>query len=50
MIEEFARSIIDGTRPPVDVVDALNMTAPGLMSEVSRAKGGCPVDVPEFKL
>jgi len=50
MIEEFARSIIDDTKPPVDVVDALNMTAPGLMSEVSRAKGGQPVDVPEFKL
>lgn len=50
MIEEFARSIIDDTKPPVDVVDALNMTAPGLMSEVSRQKGGCPVDVPEFVL
>ena len=50
MIEEFARSIIDNTKPPVDVVDALNMTAPGLMSEISRQQGGCPVDVPEFKL
>jgi len=50
MLEDFARCIIDDTRPPVDVVDALNMTAPGLMSEVSRQKGGCPVDVPQFKL
>jgi predicted dehydrogenase len=50
MMEEFARSIIDDTKPPVDIVDALNMTIVGLMSEVSRSKGGCPVEVPEFKL
>jgi predicted dehydrogenase len=50
MLEEFARCILDDTRPPVDVVDALNLTAPGLMSEVSRQKGGQPVEVPEFVL
>ena len=50
MIEAFARCILDDTRPPIDVVDALNMTAPGLMSEVSIARGGAPVAVPEFKL
>ncbi len=50
MIEAFARCILDDTRPPVDVVDALKMTAPGLLSEVSRDRGGQPVDVPEFKL
>ena len=50
MVEEFARCILDDTKPPVDVVDALNMTAPGLLSEVSRARGGAPVEVPEFRL
>jgi predicted dehydrogenase len=50
MIEEFARCILDDTRPPVDVVDALNMTAPGLLSEASRERGGAPVEVPEFLL
>ncbi len=50
MLEEFARCILDDTRPPVDVVDALNMTAPGLLSEVSRQKGGAPIEVPEFVL
>lgn len=49
MLEDFARCILDDTRPPIDVVDALNMTAPGLMSEVSAERGGAPVDVPEFK-
>ncbi|PJB62481.1 MAG: hypothetical protein CO096_25360 [Armatimonadetes bacterium CG_4_9_14_3_um_filter_66_14] len=48
MIEDFARSILDDTRPPIDVVDALNMTAPGLLSEVSRERGGEPVEVPAF--
>ena len=28
MIEDFARCIIEDHRPPIDVVDALNMTAP----------------------
>lgn len=50
MIEAFARSILEDTRPPIDVIDALNLTAPGLMSEVSRRKGGQPVEVPEFQL
>lgn len=48
MIEEFARCVIEDTRPPIDVVDALNMTAPGLLSEVSREQGGIPVEVPDF--
>ncbi|MBM4049011.1 MAG: Gfo/Idh/MocA family oxidoreductase [Planctomycetes bacterium] len=48
MMKDFARCILENTRPPIDVVDALNMTAPGLLSEVSLERGGAPVDVPEF--
>lgn len=48
MIEDFARSIIEDTRPPIDVIDALNMTVPGLLSEISCERGGVPVEVPEF--
>lgn len=48
LIEEFAQSIIHQTRPPIDIIDALNITAPGLVSEQSRQRGGQPVDVPEF--
>tara|TARA_B100000809_G_C15004488_1_gene482698 strand:+ start:242 stop:409 length:168 start_codon:yes stop_codon:yes gene_type:complete len=48
MIEDFARCIIEDRRPPIDIVDALNMTAPGLVSEISRELGGIPVDVPDF--
>ncbi len=50
MVEDFARCILDDTRPPIDIIDALNMTVPGLMSEVSIQQGGVPVEVPEFQL
>jgi hypothetical protein len=36
-------------RRQVDVVDALNTTAPGLPSEVLRQRGEAPVGVPELK-
>lgn len=49
MIEAFARSILNGTPPPVDIAKALNWTAAGLLSEVSRAQGSKVVDVPEFR-
>ncbi|NLC59298.1 MAG: Gfo/Idh/MocA family oxidoreductase [Armatimonadetes bacterium] len=48
MLEDFARCIIEDTRPPVDVIDAVNLTAPGLLSEISREQGGIPVAVPDF--
>lgn len=50
MLDAFARCILDDTREPVNVEDALNLTAPGLLSEVSRERGGVPVEVPEFRL
>ncbi|MDA0841853.1 MAG: Gfo/Idh/MocA family oxidoreductase [Planctomycetota bacterium] len=50
MIQDFASCIINDTPPPIDVIDAVNMTAPGLMSELSRERGGTPVEVPKFDL
>ena len=50
MLGDFAECVLHGTEPPINIIDALNMTAPGLMSEVSVQKGGVPVEVPEFKL
>jgi len=49
MLQAFARSILDDTRPPVDVYDAVNMTAPGILSELSAQRGGEPVEVPDFR-
>ncbi|MCC7495114.1 MAG: Gfo/Idh/MocA family oxidoreductase [Fimbriimonadaceae bacterium] len=50
MLEAFARAVLDGTPPPVDVALALNLTATGLLSELSRQRGGAPVEVPRFGL
>ena len=49
MIEQFARSILDDTDPPINVIDAVNMTAPGILSEKSVEQGGAPVEVPAFE-
>ncbi len=49
MLEAFAQSILAGTPPPVDIAKALNWTAAGLLSEVSRSQGSRVVEVPEFR-
>ena len=48
-IREFVDCVINNTKPPVDVYDALDMTVPGLVSEESINKGGIPIPVPDFR-
>ncbi len=48
-IREFVDCIVNDTKPPVDIYDALDMTVPGLLSEVSINNGGVPVPVPDFR-
>ena len=48
-IREFVDSIVNDTKPPVDVYDALDMTVPGLVSELSINRGGIPLPVPDFR-
>jgi predicted dehydrogenase len=48
-IREFVNCVINDTKPPVDVYDALDMTVPGLVSEESINKGGMPMPVPDFR-
>ena len=45
----FVDSIINDTKPPIDVYDAMDLTVPGLVSEESIANGGKPVEVPDFR-
>ena len=45
----FVDSIINDTKPPIDVYDAMDLTVPGLVSEESIANGGTPVEVPDFR-
>ncbi|MGQ9609697.1 MAG: Gfo/Idh/MocA family protein [bacterium] len=48
-IREFVDCIINDTKPPVDVYEALDMTVPGLVSEISINRGSIPVPVPDFR-
>ncbi|MEM2906019.1 MAG: Gfo/Idh/MocA family oxidoreductase [Candidatus Bathyarchaeia archaeon] len=46
---DFLDSILNDTKPPIDIYDALNFTAPGLVSEESIKQGGKPLPVPDFR-
>lgn len=48
-IREFVDCIINDTKPPVDVYEALDMTVPGLVSELSINRRSIPVPVPDFR-
>ena len=48
-VRGFVDSIINDTKPPIDVYEALDMTVPGLVSEVSINQGGMPLPVPDFR-
>ena len=48
-IREFVDSIIQDTKPPIDVYETLDMTVPGLISEASINQGGIPLPVPDFR-
>lgn len=45
----WARAVLDGTPPPIDVHRALDFSLPGLVSEQSIAAGGAPVAVPDSR-
>jgi len=49
LLEEFAHAVRTRARPPIDVTDALHMSAPGIVAAESRRRGGAPVDVPAFE-
>ena len=48
-VREFADSIINDAKPPIDVYESLDMTVPGLVSEASINQGGIPLPVPDFR-
>ena len=45
----FARSVLEGTAPPIDVDRAMDFSLPGLISEQSIAAGGAPLPVPDSR-
>jgi predicted dehydrogenase len=46
MIRDFLKAIETGSRPPIDVIRATDMTIPGLIAHKSAMKGGQWMDVP----
>lgn len=46
---DFVEAIIRDRPSPIDVYRALEMTVPGLVSEISAHQGGAPVAVPDFR-
>ena len=48
-VREFVDSIINDTKSPIDIYESLDMTVPGLVSEVSINRDSIPVEVPDFR-
>ncbi len=48
-IREFIDCILNDTKPPVDVYEAMDMTVPGIVSEESVNKSSAPLPVPDFR-
>jgi len=48
-IRAFVDAIVNGKASPIDVYRALDMTVPGLISEISAHQGGAPVAVPNLR-
>jgi predicted dehydrogenase len=49
VLQDFATAILEGTRPPIDVYDAVTWSSITPLSIQSVARNGTPMDVPNFK-
>ena len=47
-LRAFIESVKNGTNTPIDVYDTATLLSIGALSEASIAKGGAPVEVPDF--
>jgi predicted dehydrogenase len=48
MVRDFVEAIANNTRPPIDVVKALDFTVPGILAHEAAMGGGRWIDVPVF--
>lgn len=49
MIDAFVKSILNDTKPPIDVYEGLDYSLPGLCAHISAQQGGKVVDIPNFR-
>ncbi len=48
LIRDFLDAVEHGTKPPIDVIRAVDFTVPGLIAHESALQGGKWLDVPQF--
>ena len=48
MVRDFITAINEGSKPPIDVVRAMDFTVPGLIAHEAAMQGGVCLDVPSF--
>jgi len=46
---EFVNSIINNTKPPIDVYQAMDMTLPGIIGYRSAYQGNITLEIPDFR-
>jgi hypothetical protein len=49
MLRDFARALLDDAPSPIDAYRALDFCVPGILAIASRANGGAPAPVPDFR-
>jgi len=49
MVKAFIESIVNDTRPPIDVYEGLDYGLPGLCAHISAQQGGKVVNIPDFR-
>ena len=49
IVKDFVDSVVNGVKPAVDIYDACEWTAVGLLSELSVMNGGKSMEVPDFR-
>lgn len=49
MLRDFAKCIIEDTKPPIDVDWAINMALPGIYAHRSATEGGTMIDIPDIE-
>ena len=45
----FIQSVLNDTKPPIDVYEAMDYTAPGICAHLSSARNGAVVSVPNYR-
>lgn len=49
IVEGFIESILNNTKPPIDVYESMDYTAPGICAHLSAEKDGAVVPVPNYR-